>query len=145
MARGSHPFSSNPFLFDRRSCWCDFESTPHAHEWHHPIARHFVTPAQLFPRGSGIGHFPIQVRARSIARTAAGHIPPVGPIWVHQMGGPLPGYGLALLGGGMAAWAPPPDPPPHPHQIIFPPEKIKSIKWARNWRSILGTQTCFSL
>ena len=57
------------------------------------------------------------------------------------------GHGLPLLGGSgegqKAAWAPPPDPPTHPHQKIFPREKKKFIKRARNWRSILGTQTFF--
>ena len=49
-------------------------------------------------------------------------------------------------GGGGGQIAPPgilADPPTHPHQKIFPQEKMKFIKGARTWRSILGTQTFF--
>ena len=42
--------------------------------------------------------------------------------------------------GGMAAWGPPPDPPTHPPTS---PTKMRLIKGARNWRSILGPQTVF--
>ena len=41
-------------------------------------------------------------------------------------------------GVGVAAWAPPLDPQ---HQKIFLRKKLKFVKWARDWRSIWGTQT----
>ena len=43
----------------------------------------------------------------------------------------------------MAAWTPPPDPPTHPHQKLFIRKKLKFIKGARTWRSILGTEKFF--
>ena len=36
-------------------------------------------------------------------------------------------------GGGMAAWAPPPDPPTHPYQKIVPQEQNEIYQTGRKW------------